>query len=47
MSEFAAWERLDRPGRDAALLRPVNGGWLLQGAAAFEHEGGPAAVAYR
>jgi uncharacterized protein len=47
VSEFAAWTRLDRPGRDAALLRPVNGGWLLQGAAAFDHDGGPAAVAYQ
>lgn len=47
VSAFAAWTRLDRPGRDAALLRPVDGGWLLQGAAAFEHDGGSAAVAYR
>jgi len=46
VSEFAVWERLDRPGRDAALLRAHAGGWLLQGAAAFEHELGPAAVAY-
>ena len=47
MTEFAAWMRLDRPGRDAALLRPNGDGWLLQGAAAFDHEDGPAAVAYR
>lgn len=47
MSEFAAWIRLDRPGRDAALLRPRGGGWLLQGAAAFDHDGGSAAVAYQ
>ena len=47
VSAFAAWERLDRPGRDTALLRPVIGGWLLQGAAAFDHDGGPAAVAYQ
>jgi uncharacterized protein len=46
VSEFAVWERLDRPGRDAALLRPHAGGWLLRGAAAFEHELGSAAVAY-
>ena len=39
--------RLDRPGRDAALLRPNGDGWLLQGAAAFDHEDGPAAVAYQ
>ena len=47
MSEFAAWMRLDRPGRDAALLRSNGDGWLLQGAAAFDHDGGPAAVAYQ
>jgi hypothetical protein len=47
LSEFAAWTRLDRPGRDAALLRPYGGGWLLQGAAAFDHDGGSAAVAYQ
>ena len=46
MSEFAAWMRLDRPGRDAALLERIDGGWLLRGAAAFDHEGGSAAVAY-
>ena len=47
MTAFAAWRRLDRPGADAALLRPTAGGWLLQGAAAFEHELGPATVAYQ
>jgi hypothetical protein len=47
VSEFAAWRRLDRPGGDAALLRPYAGGWLLQGAAAFDHEAGPASVAYQ
>ncbi len=47
MSEFAAWRRLDRPGRDAALLRAHEGGWLLEGAAAFDHELGPACVAYK
>ena len=47
LSEFAAWTRLDRPGRDAALLRPHAGGWLLQGAAAFDHDSGPATVAYQ
>jgi uncharacterized protein len=44
---FAAWMRLDRPGRDAALLEPSEGGWLLRGAAAFNHDAGPAAVAYQ
>jgi uncharacterized protein len=39
--------RLDRPGRDAALLRSSDGGWLLKGAAAFDHEGGSASVAYQ
>jgi hypothetical protein len=47
LSEFAAWMRLDRPGRDAALLEPSDGGWLLRGAAAFDHDGGAAAVAYQ
>ena len=47
MSQFAAWERLDRPGRDAALLQATDGGWLLRGAAAFDHDAGPAAVAYQ
>ena len=47
MSEFAAWRRLDRPGCDAALLQPMGGGWLLKGAAAFDHDDGPAVVAYQ
>jgi uncharacterized protein len=47
LSEFAAWERLDRPGCDAASLRPSSDGWLLKGAAAFDHDGGSAAVAYQ
>ena len=47
MSEFAAWIRLDRPGRDAALLQPSDGGWLLRGAAVFDHDGGSVAVAYQ
>ena len=46
MSEFAVWTRLDRPGRDAALLEAHAGGWLLRGAAAFDHELGSAVVAY-
>jgi hypothetical protein len=45
--QAAAWVRLDRPGRDAASLRPTDSGWLLQGAAAFDLNGGSAAVAYR
>ena len=47
MSEFAAWRRLDRHGHDAALLRRNAGGWLLQGSVAFDHELGPATIAYR
>jgi uncharacterized protein len=46
-AQFATWMRLDRPGRDAALLEPRDGGWLLRGAAAFDHNGGSAAVAYQ
>lgn len=46
MSEFAAWIRLDRPGRDTAMLRPSGGGWLLQGAAVFDQNGGSVVVAY-
>ena len=29
------------------MLRPSEGGWLLQGAAAFDHDRGPATVAYQ
>jgi hypothetical protein len=47
VGEFAAWRRLDRPGHDAALLRPHTDGWLLLGAAVFEHEAGPTSVAYQ
>jgi uncharacterized protein len=47
LSEFAVWERLDRPGRDAASLQSSGDGWLLRGAAAFDHDGGSAAVAYQ
>ena len=39
--------RDDLMNRDAALLRPNGDGWLLQGAAAFDHEDGPAAVSDR
>jgi uncharacterized protein len=46
VSEFAVWKRLDRPGRDAALLEAHAGGWLLRGAAAFDHQLGSAVVAY-
>jgi uncharacterized protein len=47
LSQFTAWERLDRPGHDSALLQATDGGWLLRGAAAFDRDGGSAAVAYQ
>jgi hypothetical protein len=47
LSKFAAWNRLDRPGCDAASLRPDSDGWLLQGATAFDDEARSAAVAYQ
>jgi len=42
----ALWRRLDRPGHDAAFLRPHGDGWKLSGAAVFLHETGPASLAY-
>ena len=45
-SQSALWRRLDRPGHDAALLRPRSDEWLLRGTAAFGHETGPVSVAY-
>ncbi len=42
----AFWRRLDRPGHDAASLRPSGDGWRLSGAAVFLHEEGPACLAY-
>jgi hypothetical protein len=42
----ALWRRLDRPGHDAALLRPCGGGWRLSGGAVFLHESGPASLVY-
>ncbi len=46
MSEHALWQRLDRAGHDAALLRANGTGWLLTGAAAYLHENGPASLTY-
>lgn len=40
------WRRLDAPGHDACRLAPRDGGWRLEGVAAFLHEGTPAALAY-
>jgi hypothetical protein len=45
-SEFAIWRRLDLPGHDAALLRKINNGWLLEGTAIFKHHTGPARINY-
>ena len=42
----AFWRRLDRPGHDAACLRPFADGWRLTGAAVFLHGEGPACLAY-
>src|SRR5690242_10296392 len=40
------WRRLDAPGHDACRLRQTDGGWQLEGMAAFAHEGAPACLAY-
>ena len=42
----AIWRRLDSPGHDAARLSPDSDGWLLDGAAAFLHEGRPCCLRY-
>lgn len=42
----ALWQRLDRPGHDAAFLRREGDGWRLTGAAVFSHEHGAASLAY-
>jgi len=42
----ALWRRLDRPGHDAACLRPLGDGWKLSGVAVFLHESGPASLEY-
>lgn len=34
------------PGHDAAILRAADGGWLLEGAAAFVEDGSPAHLRY-
>jgi hypothetical protein len=43
---FSLWRRLDRPGHDAAYLRPSGEGWTLSGSAVFLDEAGPAALSY-
>jgi hypothetical protein len=41
------WRCLDTPGHDACRLDRRDGGWRLDGAAVFRHEGAPAWLAYR
>jgi hypothetical protein len=45
-SVFAFWRRLDRPGHDVARLFRSEGGWTLEGYAAF-HENGSTGLHYR
>ena len=45
MSEKIAWRRLDTPGHESAELTRTDG-WMLKGRAVFNHEGGPADLAY-
>lgn len=40
------WRRLDSIGHDACRLVEKDGGWRLEGAAVFRHEGVPACLAY-
>lgn len=40
------WRRLDLPGHDTARLVREDGGWRLEGFAAFASEAGPSALAY-
>lgn len=40
------WRRLDVPGHDVAWLERRANGWLLRGNAVFQHDRGPAAIAY-
>ncbi|HEX6204074.1 MAG TPA: putative glycolipid-binding domain-containing protein, partial [Thermoanaerobaculia bacterium] len=42
----ALWRRLDLPGHDAALLRALEQGWQLDGAAVFSHEGRACCLRY-
>ncbi|MEW6519824.1 MAG: putative glycolipid-binding domain-containing protein [Thermodesulfobacteriota bacterium] len=41
------WRRLDAPGHDACRLAQTAGGWRLEGAAVFRHEGEAACLTYR
>jgi hypothetical protein len=41
------WRRLDGAGHDACRLVEKEGGWRLEGAAVFKHEGVPACLDYK
>jgi hypothetical protein len=41
------WRRLDSPGHDAATLSAIDGGWQLEGVAAFLESGRPCQLSYR
>jgi uncharacterized protein len=41
------WRRLDTPGHDACRLEELEGGWAIDGAAVFHHNGLPARLDYR
>jgi uncharacterized protein len=41
------WRRLDKPGHESARLVEQEASWLLEGTAAFLHEGQPCCLDYR
>lgn len=41
------WRRLDQEGSDACRFIETSGGWTIEGAAVFVHEGSPANLGYR
>ena len=41
------WRRLDAAGHEACRLVQRQGGWDLEGTAAYQHEGAPACLAYK
>ncbi|RWM99983.1 MAG: hypothetical protein EOR84_08395 [Mesorhizobium sp.] len=46
MSLLAIWRRTDEPGHDAAQLKQTDLGWLLNGAAVYLSDAGPAHLDY-
>lgn len=42
----ARWKRLDQPGTDTARLLHARDQWILEGEAAFEHEGAACRLSY-